>query len=140
MVGQGGSSAGSYLADPTSPIPSHCASFVAISTLRVNIHVQAPCLHAFYVRNATKPPLTCKSLYKQYKAMCDKLSTLYISYYTHVSPFNPMRHLYTRHHNYIAIFQVMLHFDISQLLSTYCGSILSQDTGVLRLNIFVRKF
>ena len=32
MVGHGGSSAGSYLADPTSPIPSHCAS---ISTLRV---------------------------------------------------------------------------------------------------------
>ena len=25
MVGHGGSSAGSYLADPTSPIPSHCA-------------------------------------------------------------------------------------------------------------------
>ena len=37
MVGHGGSSAGSYLADPTSPIPSHCASIVAISTLRVNI-------------------------------------------------------------------------------------------------------
>ena len=32
MVGHGGSSAGSYLADPTSPIPSHCAS---ICTLRV---------------------------------------------------------------------------------------------------------
>ena len=36
MVGHGGSSAGSYLADPSSPIPSHCASIVAISTLRVN--------------------------------------------------------------------------------------------------------
>ena len=36
MVGHGGSSAGSYLADPTSPIPSHCASVVATSTLRVN--------------------------------------------------------------------------------------------------------
>ena len=35
MVGHGGSSAGSYLADPTSPIPSHCASVVATSTLRV---------------------------------------------------------------------------------------------------------
>ena len=35
MVGHGGSSAGSYLADPTSPIPSHCASIVVISTLRV---------------------------------------------------------------------------------------------------------
>ena len=37
MVGHGGSSAGSYLADPTSPIPSHCASVVATSTLRVKI-------------------------------------------------------------------------------------------------------
>ena len=35
MVGHGGSSAGSYLANPTSPIPSHCASIVVISTLRV---------------------------------------------------------------------------------------------------------
>ena len=37
MVGHGGSSAGSYLADPTSPIPSHCASIVATSTARVNM-------------------------------------------------------------------------------------------------------
>ena len=36
MVGHGGSSAGSYLADPTSPIPSHYASIVVTSTLRVN--------------------------------------------------------------------------------------------------------
>ena len=35
MVGHGGSSAGSYLADPTSPIPYHCASIVATSTVRV---------------------------------------------------------------------------------------------------------
>ena len=28
MVGHGGSSAGSYLADPTSPIPSHCAVII----------------------------------------------------------------------------------------------------------------
>ena len=35
MVGHGGSSAGSYLADPTSPIPSYCASIVVTSTLRV---------------------------------------------------------------------------------------------------------
>ena len=33
--GHGGSSAGSYLADPTSPIPSHCASIVVTSTVRV---------------------------------------------------------------------------------------------------------
>ena len=48
MVRHGGSSAGSYLADPTSPIPSHCvvtilfkkcpsASIVVTSTLTVNI-------------------------------------------------------------------------------------------------------
>ena len=37
MVGHGGSSAGSYLADPTSPIPSHCASVIATSTLRVKV-------------------------------------------------------------------------------------------------------
>ena len=37
MVAHGGSSAGSYLTDPTSPIPSHCASIVATSTLRVKI-------------------------------------------------------------------------------------------------------
>ena len=36
MVGHGGSSAGSYLTDPTSPIPSHCASIVVTSTVRVN--------------------------------------------------------------------------------------------------------
>ena len=44
MVGHGGSSAGSYLADPTSPIPSHCASIVATSTLRVNpyMHTETP--------------------------------------------------------------------------------------------------
>ena len=34
MVGHGGSSAGSYLADATSPIPSHCASIVVTSTLK----------------------------------------------------------------------------------------------------------
>ena len=38
MVGYGGSSAGSYLADHTSPIPSHCASIVATSTLRVKCY------------------------------------------------------------------------------------------------------
>ena len=37
MVGHGESSAGSYLADPTSPIPSHCASIVVTSTVRVKV-------------------------------------------------------------------------------------------------------
>ena len=48
MVGHGGSSAGSYLADPTSPIPSHCASIVVTSTLRVKqdiIWVSFPLVH-----------------------------------------------------------------------------------------------
>ena len=35
-LGMGGSSAGSYLADPTSPIPSHCASIAVTNTVRVN--------------------------------------------------------------------------------------------------------
>ena len=39
MVGHGGSSAGSYLADPTSPIPSHCASIVMTSTVRVKLSI-----------------------------------------------------------------------------------------------------
>ena len=37
MVGHGESSAGSYLADPTSPIPSHCASIVTTSSVRVKV-------------------------------------------------------------------------------------------------------
>ena len=41
MVGHGGSSAGSYFADPTSPISSHCASIVTTSTLRVKDTGQA---------------------------------------------------------------------------------------------------
>ena len=43
MVGHGGSSAGSYLADPTSPIPSHCASIVATSTVRVEAMLYCIC-------------------------------------------------------------------------------------------------
>ena len=40
MVGHGGGSDSSYLAYRTSPIPSHCASIVATSTVRVNtIHM-----------------------------------------------------------------------------------------------------
>ena len=53
MVRHGGSSAGSYLADPTSPIPSHCASIVATSTLRVNISVYTifPEINALEISN-----------------------------------------------------------------------------------------
>ena len=39
MVRHGGSSVGSYLTDPTFPIPFYCASIVVTSTLRVNVHV-----------------------------------------------------------------------------------------------------
>ena len=46
MVGHEGSSAGSYLTDPTSPIPSHCASIVATSTLRVKFSLYRPFLHS----------------------------------------------------------------------------------------------
>ena len=57
MVRHGGSSAGSYLTDPTSPIPSHCASIVVTSTLRVNsyffqsilvLHNVSPCWSTFF--------------------------------------------------------------------------------------------
>ena len=34
--GNGGSSAGSYLADPTSPIPSHCAVIVLLQSVTVH--------------------------------------------------------------------------------------------------------
>ena len=50
MVGHGGSSAGSHLADPTSPIPSHCALIVATSTVRVKLYY-----------NFTPPYLVCSS-------------------------------------------------------------------------------
>ena len=45
MVGHGGSSAGSYLTDPTYPIPSHCASIVVTSTVRVNYIKTAKSVH-----------------------------------------------------------------------------------------------
>ena len=56
MVGHGGSSAGSYLADPTSPIPSHCASTVATSTVRVK-KKYGPALHqmSLHYTNPARP-------------------------------------------------------------------------------------
>ena len=36
MVGDGGSSADSYLADPTSPIPSHCAVIALFESVSVH--------------------------------------------------------------------------------------------------------
>ena len=54
MVGHGGSSAGSYLADPTSPIPSHCASIVMTSTLRVNLHCVIYWFKVFVFENSNQ--------------------------------------------------------------------------------------
>ena len=51
MVGHGGSSAGSYLADPTSPIPSHCASIVVTSTLRVNYALSVNTLYLMCINS-----------------------------------------------------------------------------------------
>ena len=67
MVGHGGSSAGSYLADPTSPIPSHCASIVVTSTVRVNlIHHTLVIEFALFMRHGEKKVtyvlLVCKSM------------------------------------------------------------------------------
>ena len=36
MLGHGGSSAGSYLADPTSPIPLHCAVIILVQSVPVH--------------------------------------------------------------------------------------------------------
>ena len=36
MLGHGGSSAGSYLTDPTSPIPSHCAVIILFQSVPVH--------------------------------------------------------------------------------------------------------
>ena len=69
MVGHGGSSAGLYLVDPTSPIPSHCVSIVATSTLRViygtsrqmHLHTQhnTDVIHAVQIDVSTLASDTC---------------------------------------------------------------------------------
>ena len=58
MVGHGGSSAGLHLTDPTSPIPSHCASIVATSTLRVNLAFDELGLFMYFF-DLTSHSLTC---------------------------------------------------------------------------------
>ena len=60
MVGHGGSCAGSYLPDPTSPIPSHCASIVVTSTLRVNLNV----FHEFLFYVCSRRDIYNKDSYK----------------------------------------------------------------------------
>ena len=68
MVRHGGSSTGSYLADPTSPIPSHCASIVTTSTLRVNIHNT----HKVRPRNeiTTYDNNVCRVVYQMFAQIC----------------------------------------------------------------------
>ena len=89
MVGHGGSSAGSYLADPTSPIPSHCASIVATSTLRVNLEADLYILAALYImmiwsidsedmfdslaRYETSTDMTCYSLQEKKPHRCGRI-------------------------------------------------------------------
>ena len=45
MVGHGVSSAGSYLADPTSPIPSHCAVIILVKGVPVHSVVTRVKMH-----------------------------------------------------------------------------------------------
>ena len=64
MVGHGGSSAGSYLTDPTSPIPSHCASIVMTSTVRVKksaLVVQQEVPYSAVITYAVNGPWACTS-------------------------------------------------------------------------------
>ena len=63
MVGHGGSSASSYLVDPTSPIPSHCASIAVTSTLRVNpyslVLCSLYCVTVIIINNKSPFTTTC---------------------------------------------------------------------------------
>ena len=59
MAGHGGSSAGSYLADPSSPIPSHCASIVATSTLRVKAFAILEDITIYYLCGITHLDILC---------------------------------------------------------------------------------
>ena len=59
MVGHGRSSAGSYVADPTSPLPSHCASIVVTGTLRVNQYLSQLFL-LIILQHCKKVILHCK--------------------------------------------------------------------------------
>ena len=62
MVGHGGSSASSYLADPTSPIPSHCTWIVVTSTLRVNtcMYICPHCNDGYLVKRGIVPLLIAR--------------------------------------------------------------------------------
>ena len=72
MVGHGGSSAGSYLTDPTPPIPSHCASNVMTSTLNKTRGISDeywsnhPELHEIPIYYASSLAKKCMSVYQTY--------------------------------------------------------------------------
>ena len=66
MVRHWGSSAGLYLADPTSPISSHCASIVVTSTLRVNWN----CLAFVYGVDAARKIWLWKKEYGFFTGCC----------------------------------------------------------------------
>ena len=73
MVGHGGRSAGSYLTDPTSPNPSHCASIVATSTVRVNMRKTSCDIKS----STVSVHLGIKSLYRILLACNIEMCTLY---------------------------------------------------------------
>ena len=104
MVGHGGSSAGSYLAGPTSPIPSHCASIVVTSTVRVNmllLFVCCCCLLMMFViqvriimnndtNNAPPPPPSTTPTAETLALAADASQTLLTTTTTHL--LHPLRH------------------------------------------------
>ena len=75
MIGHGGSSAGSYLADPTSPIPSHCASIAATSTLRVKLLLLV--IAVIYVYIFSSDIDECASSPCQNQSLCENVGSDY---------------------------------------------------------------
>ena len=59
MVGHGGSSAGSYLADPTSPIPSHCVSIVVLNASFYVLQYVFTTIPELIIGNATVCLIIC---------------------------------------------------------------------------------
>ena len=78
MVGHGGNT--SYLADPTSPIPSHSASIVVTSTLRVNLLLaKKPSLIHFEKTNMMKFQEFLTTAY-DHSSICILSRTLYLCF------------------------------------------------------------
>ena len=80
MVGHGASSAGSYLADPTSPIPSHCASTVVTSTLTDKTQVDHLCFDHYILNSASDQPRSLPALFvwMTFKLWYEQANFLYI--------------------------------------------------------------